>query len=637
MRKWISALFVPIIFAVIMTGCEHRPVPVNQDKEKPKPKQDSSSPLQSHIRESESMAFAASQGEHLRWLLKTFGLLSAAESPLVTRVENVFERVLAAADRRGNRLPRLLVIRKAGDPWVMCLADGTVVITQKALEICYQDADEILGDARAAFILGHELAHLANDDFWNLTVSQAVHQFGPAKASQNLKTLLNKSEDMETRRKKELQADDYGMLYAAMSGYDPKAIADMKGKNFFREWVNRTGGDIAYSDETHPDPDDRALFLLSKMNAVKDDLILFDLGVRLYQLGMYKDALGFLEAFQRKFPCREVFGNVGLIHFQLAMNELSRSSSIRVYRHKLSTVFDTETRAKTFRGGSGAFEDSMRAAIRAFRDACEKDLSYLPARVNLSSALIMTGEYSQALAVLDEALKLREDDPAVLNNRAVAFYLNSMQSFQSSKSSEKKRELMKAVISEESIAVLQRVIEKNPEFSDAYYNLGRIRSELGEESAAREVWEKFLKIEPAGGYAQAAAKSLGKEIKDQTVPPKIFGESPPVRLGGFDTSIEEQLKSLSAHRLELETVNGEYYFWEDFRVLVLENEVELVESSVRQKMSREDMISKYGDPVRIFSDISGKKVLVYEKFAVDIENNTAARVVYFDKELGSEK
>jgi tetratricopeptide (TPR) repeat protein len=626
MRKWIFALFVPIIFAMIITGCEHRLVPVNQDKEKPKPKQDSSSSLQAD-KPSDSMEFSASHGEHLRWLLKTFGLLSAAESPLVTRVENVFERVLAAADRRGNRLPRLLVIRKAGDPWVMCLADGTVVITQKAMEICYQDADENTGDARAAFILGHELAHLANDDFWNLAVSQAFQRFGPANASQNLYALLNKSEDMETRRKKELQADDYGMLYAAMAGYDPKVIADMKGKNFFREWTSRTGGDIAYSDETHPDADDRALFLLSKMNAVKDDLILFDLGVRLYQLGMYKDALGFLEAFQRKFPCREVFSNVGMVHFQLAMNELSRSSSIRVYRHKLSTVFDTETRAKTFRGGSGAFEDSMRAAIRAFRDACEKDLSYLPARVNLSSALIMTAEYSQAIAVLDEALKLRGDDPAVLNNRAVAFYL----------SYEKKRELMKAVISEESVEVLKSVIEKNPEFSDAYYNLGRIRSELGEESAARDVWEKFLRIEPAGGYAQAAAKSLGKEIKDQTLPPKIFGESPPVRLGGFDTRIEEQLKSLSAHRLELENVSGEYYFGENFRVLVLENEVELVESSVRQKMSREDMISKYGDPVRIFSDISGKKVLVYEKFAVDIENNTAVRVVYFDKELGSEK
>lgn len=622
MRKWIFALFVPMIFAMIITGCTHRPVPVNQDNEKPKPKQDSSSSLQADIEPSESMSFTASHGEHLRWLLKNFGSLSAEEKPLVTRVENVFERVLAAADRRGNRLPKLLIIRKAGDPWVMCLADGTVVITQKALDLCYQDADENMGDARAAFILGHELAHLANDDFWNLAVSQAFQRFSPANASQKLKELVNKSEDMEIRRKKELQADDYGMLYAAMAGYDPKAIADMKGKNFFREWTVRTGGDIAYSDETHPDPDDRALFLLSKMNAVKDDLILFDLGVRLYQLGMYKDALGFLEAFQRKFPCREVFGNVGMVHFQLAMNELSRSSSIRVYRYKLSTVFDTETRAKTFRGGSGAFENSMRAAIRAFRDACEKDLSYLPARVNLSSALIMTAEYSQALAVLDEALKLREDDPAVLNNRAVAFYLNS----------EKKRDLMKAAIYEESVDVLKHVIEKNPEFSDAYYNLGRILSELGEDSAAREVWEKFLRIESAGGYAQAAAKSLGKEIKDQTLPPKIFGESPPVRLGGFDTLIEEQLKSLSAHRLELESVSGAYYFGENFRVLVLENEVELVESSVRQKMSREDMISKYGDPVRIFSDISGKKVLVYEKFAVDIENNAASRVLYFDKE-----
>lgn len=101
---------------------------------------------------------------------------------------------------------------------------------------------------------------------------------------------------MEIVRKKELQADSYGIIYASMAGYDPAVIVDTKGKNFFKEWVSQD-------------------------------------------------------------------------------------------------------------------------AIRDFKIACEKDTSYIPARVNLSSAMIMAGNYSGAMAVLDEALKLKKDDAGALSKQ----------------------------------------------------------------------------------------------------------------------------------------------------------------------------------------------------------------------------
>ncbi|KPA10820.1 hypothetical protein MHK_008977 [Candidatus Magnetomorum sp. HK-1] len=46
--------------------------------------------------------------------------------------------------------------------------DGTVVISTGVIDLCYLDVTPKVGDGRLAFILGHELAHLSNNDFWHV-------------------------------------------------------------------------------------------------------------------------------------------------------------------------------------------------------------------------------------------------------------------------------------------------------------------------------------------------------------------------------------------------------------------------------------------------------------------------------------
>ncbi|MCP4106033.1 MAG: M48 family metalloprotease [Desulfobacteraceae bacterium] len=293
---------------------------------------------------------------HIEWLLGIYGELSQEDHPLVLRAGNVFERVVAVADKCASRPPKLLIIRGAGNPWTMCLEDGTVILGQKGMEICYQGVDKATGDSRLAFVLGHELAHLARDDFWQWTAFETLERLeSDQKTVLELLNLIRKTEDVddtdlakEIRRKKELQADGYGLLYASMAGYDPKAIADKQGKNFFREWVNQVTGKLAYADELHPDSEQRAVFLLSTMKTVSDELEIFYIGVRLYQLGKYKEALDFLEAFQKRFPCREISNNIGLVHYQMAMKVLYKYDPEKTCKYKLATVLDTETRARRF-------------------------------------------------------------------------------------------------------------------------------------------------------------------------------------------------------------------------------------------------------------------------------------------------
>jgi hypothetical protein len=111
--------------------------------------------------------------DHVAFFIANYGLADPAAHPLVARAYRVFDRVRAAADVAGRRSPRLKVIASLTDPWAQALRDGYVLLSRGAVAICYRAGDPALGDARLAFVLGHELAHLAKDDFWHAEVHWA--------------------------------------------------------------------------------------------------------------------------------------------------------------------------------------------------------------------------------------------------------------------------------------------------------------------------------------------------------------------------------------------------------------------------------------------------------------------------------
>ncbi len=583
-----------------------------------------------------------SELDHASTWVRDYGALSVTDHPddvapqvlsMVRDVFEVFKRVLAAADKRANRFPKLLILREADEPWAICLRDGTVLLTQKAMEFCYQGTDKTTGDARMAFLLGHELAHLANDDYWHLVAFEALANYGNDQKEKAIQKILeqlqknldagNTTESKKVIRKKELKADANGLLYATMAGYDPTAIVNKEGRNFFQEWVNQITGEIAFGDELHPTPELRATFLLSNMKAVCDELDLFNLGVRLYQLGRYDDSLEFMVAFNEKFPSREVFNNIGLIHYQKALEALAQCDWNKAYQYKLSATVAIKTRAETFNMESlrgdlcskmAVFKKENRKAMRYFNVACEKDPYYIPSRVNLSSALIMAGRYNGATDILDEALNINENDPAALNNRALALYLHGPS--------------IDVDMHEQSTNILEDIIEKNPRFSDAYYNLGVFEAERGRNASAKKHWEKYLQLESTGVYAEMIRKNMNPETTEPVYKP--FYEAPPVKLGRFDETTKEQLRGLSSHPLNLGNISGTFYSGNGLLILVLKDVAELVVSPVEQKISFSDMIEQYSSPCRIYNNPAGIKTLMYEKFAVDIQDGMITKVVHFD-------
>ncbi|MCP4353632.1 MAG: hypothetical protein GY795_49930 [Desulfobacterales bacterium] len=549
---------------------------------------------------------ASSNKDHKGWWIEEYGELKENDYPLLKRVKEVFDKVQKVADKKYP--PELAVLRKPEELLAICIKDGTVIVNKKVIDVCYAEKGHSLADARMAFIIGHELAHLDNDDFWYRETSDSLKRFDdiipiPSTEAANIKQM------------KEFKADGLGMLYATMAGYDPKIIVTSKNNSFFHEWAENSGCS-SYSlrsspgkqnKASHPHPDDRAVVLFSKMKSVVEELDFFYIGVRLYQLGKYKDALVFLDKFKENFPCREVLNNIGLIHYQMAMKELILCDRKEAYQFKLPVLLDTETRAITMRSpdcGKDLFKD----ALKYFKKACEKDVFHIPAYVNYSSALIMKGEYTKAMAVAEDALKIEKDNPKILNNDAIAAYLSPR------------------TRKEEAYSKMEYLVKKHPDFSDAYYNLGRIQAEYGNNSLKRELWKKYLELDTTGSiYAKLVRDSL-KISKKSSEKASGFYERSPVLLGKIVDATKKKLNGLS--ELKLGTFNR-YFYGGDIEVLILDNLVQVVEKTVFQNIPLADIIDRYGNAGKFFKSYSGAETYVYESFALDVQSGLVKKVIYF--------
>lgn len=360
--------------------------------------------------------------------IATYGEISVDQDPQVARAHRVFDRVRAAADKNSKRLPKLVVVDSPADPWAIALPDGHIVLSRGSLAICHQRTTAVEAEARLAFVLGHELAHLAHDDFWH----HEVHSFLATHARTDRLARLVRRQPQEAKAR-ELSADDKGFIYAALAGFPvDRLLGSERGQpHFFNFWMQQTHTRIQSS---HPSAQDRAALLQRRLQDLRDKLGLFEFGVRLSHFDYCDDAVYFLREFQKMFPGREVLNNLGYCYLQLARQEMAPE---RAYFYWMPLLLDGETRAivstrgagrslKTLtQAANGKAEGYLTEALEYLKRAIEADPGYGPARLNLAVAALYLGKPHQARAVLAEARTLAPEDLTLQGLEALTLYEQS--------------------------------------------------------------------------------------------------------------------------------------------------------------------------------------------------------------------
>ena len=338
---------------------------------------------------------------HVGFYIENFG--GRLDPETLPDVYEVFAKIRSVAEMNDRDLPQLVVIKDLPGPPAFVLPDGNLVLTQQALDIIYNGVPLWEGNTRLAFVLGHELAHLASDDSWSTEVKHLIQS--KALSGEIDGSILEQIEhDKKDLIERELKADDKGFLYAAMAGF-PVEVLLAHENDFLSYWVAETH---TQSSKTHPEAIQRTNLLSVRLQQKKDALEFFYMGVRLAYFGRHQDAVYFFQEFQEVFPGREVFNNLGVCYLQMAVKKMPPTLA---YQYWLPRILDNETIINrsdvlpVFRDRKQIkiAKDFLEQAVRYLTIATEKDPAYRIGYINLAVSYFYLDEiYLRALILFKE-------------------------------------------------------------------------------------------------------------------------------------------------------------------------------------------------------------------------------------------
>ncbi len=205
-----------------------------------------------------------------------------------------------------------------------------------------------------------------------------------------------------------------GYVYAALSGYSVNSLLEnsFNNKTFLRHWLKRPG-------EIYPAVGISEQELRDYLKRIEDKLLFFEFGVRLSHFNRCDEGEYFLREFERAFPAREVFNNLGFCYLQQARKEMDSEQADLYW---MPQILDAETLAYPLVMGKARLQTLKQAANSLSRKgkqllekaetvlkkAVKADLEYIPARINLAVTYLYLGKPYAAYRELKKTGKLRQ-------------------------------------------------------------------------------------------------------------------------------------------------------------------------------------------------------------------------------------
>jgi len=217
-----------------------------------------------------------------------------------------------------------------------------------------------------------------------------------------------------------------------------------------------------------------------------------------------------------------------LYHKGFALVSAKRFTEAEVCLNEMIRRYPTDVDAYMAKGQMNVERGDTLAAIEDFSRTISVDKYYAPGWGARGWVSLMKDRFSNALADLNEAIRLKSDDPTYYMNRAMARYsLNdlrgTMEDFDrsisldpNSKLSYLNRAIMRTTVGDLNRALedFDKVLYLDPEDYQAIYNRGLVRKDLGNYKEAIEDFTAILTKYPKFTPAYYQRSDLKKRIGD---------------------------------------------------------------------------------------------------------------------------
>jgi len=449
-------------------------------------------------------------------------VISPESDTSVKQAHDLFDHLLGAWDISRVE-PSLNVVKDTSGPWAASLADGNILLSRTAIDICMKFGKD-RGSHLLAFILAHELAHQKGNDLWHQQFFRLIGNQSPERTEVIRRDLAINENRVAQLESIEAQADLDAVVMMASVGYNPYQI--VKDNDFYTTWIeNIWQKPCSEKISACKKAQERALRTQAQLESISDQAIFYKLGIQSLVAKNYRQARDYLTAYARNFPGRSVHNSIGVSYLAEAIDlwPLYAQSTKKPQLHfPLFIEAQPAWRANSVEGKRGS-SAQLKSDINAL---AEKALSYFDKAQRLSPAHRQT-HYLRALSYL-----LMENSP-MANGIIEGQYIPS---FDRDESSQLLKALSLAIAGKTIHAeqylekTLAKKLRSNRESDYAtLFAMARNQSSLAvfnkKPSASKQIWKNFAQAMGKKGQSyllQLSLTQLKSRARKQIEKPPIL-------------------------------------------------------------------------------------------------------------------
>ena len=331
------------------------------------------------------------------------------------QIRKVFNQIVLAYGS-SKTAPELVVTKQKQDRPAFYKFDKKPIVTIDTylFTICRSFGKDSLN--ALSVVIGHELAHYYNEHSFCTDFAFAIR---------NKNEVFSKKVKLIDKNQKiiyETQADDKGLFYAAIAGYDPFEIQPRLLDAIYTQYqLKDTDG--------YPTKVQRKEIAKNALLKAKRLYETFTLGLKYIQEKNYDKAIEAFNTVNNDFPSRENYNNLGVAKTRKALDLKEPNAIEKASPERFLYPLEVENKSRLNKDITRSLDDNseemvqlLKAAQKDFQEAIRLDPNFTKGYINLACVLDLLGNYPKSIGTI---LELSKDKQYIIEAKrilAIAYF-----------------------------------------------------------------------------------------------------------------------------------------------------------------------------------------------------------------------
>ncbi|WP_297516453.1 M48 family metalloprotease [Flavobacterium sp.] len=331
------------------------------------------------------------------------------------QIRKVFNQIVLAYGS-SKTAPELVVTKQKQDRPAFYKFDKKPIVTIDAylFTICRSFGKDSLN--ALSVVIGHELAHYYNEHSFCTDFAFAIR---------NKNEVFSKKVKLIDKNQKiiyETQADDKGLFYAAIAGYEPFEVQPKLLDTIYTQYLLKDA-------DGYPTKVQRKEIAKNALLKAKRLYETFTLGLKYIQEKNYDKAIEAFNTVNNDFPSRENYNNLGVAKTRKALDLQEPNTIEKASPERFLYPIEIENKSRlnkeitrSLDDNSEVIEQLLKDAQNDFQEAIRLDPNFTKGYINLACVLDLLGNYPKSIGTIFDLTKEQQNSIEAKRILAIAYF-----------------------------------------------------------------------------------------------------------------------------------------------------------------------------------------------------------------------